>query len=560
MENKLLFTDKYIEIQCERGDAETQALAASLYPIHKNRTNTRYWSSIHNIDKVLKLFRGIDNNSVDKVPSAIRKLYDKEMRARAGISHTVLDPHISDSLTLMPHQEYGRELALLHDRFCFFYDTRTGKTPLSLSIIYDDLREYPEHKWLVICPLILIDNAWLEDANKFLPNIKTISLHAATPQQRLKKMDEEASIYITNVESFAKYRQQLESKIKFNGCIVDESSTMKSHKSKVSKEIVDFAQSMNRFYLLSGSPAPNGEWEYYMQLKAIDFYGVHQSYTQFKEHFFVNVSYNPQYEKLVVRPDRKDELLEFIGRYSLYVDKEDVLDTPGRTFHEIEIDMPDNLKAAYKEMKNNLALELDDTDIIVNSTAAKLNKLNQITSGFIMDTQAIKENAFYEDSNKEEWYLLDDYRFKKLNELLNNECAGEQVLIWANYRKEFELIKAMLGEKCKCVYGAVSIADKNEAIKDFKQGTIQYLVANPASADKGLTLTNAHICVYFSLNWSYELYKQSMERIYGAKSSQPKHCHYYIMIATGTIDRVLYSDVLQGKSDASYAILNHLKG
>ena len=50
-----------------------------------------------------------------------------------------------------------------------------------------------------------------------------------------------------------------------------------------------------------------------------------------------------------------------------------------------------------------------------------------------------------------------------------------------------------------------------------------------------------------------------MERIYGDISKQPKHCTYYIMIAKGTIDAVLYKDVLQGKATGSQAILDHLK-
>ena len=137
---------------------------------------------------------------------------------------------------------------------------------------------------------------------------------------------------------------------------------------------------------------------------------------------------------------------------------------------------------------------------------------------------------------------------------------NQQVLIWANYRKEFEIIKELLGDRCRCIYGGTTITEKNESIRLFKSGDVQYLIANPASADKGLTLTNAHISIYFSLNWSYELFKQSMERIYGDINKQPKHCDYYVLIAKGTIDRVLYSDVLQGKGDASYAVLNHLKG
>jgi len=37
----------------------------------------------------------------------------------------------------------------------------------------------------------------------------------------------------------------------------------------------------------------------------------------------------------------------------------------------------------------------------------------------------------------------------------------------------------MLGDKCACVYGRVSIEDKNKNLKNFKEGKVQYLVANP---------------------------------------------------------------------------------
>lgn len=554
-----------LEVQCDRNDLDTQSKLTSIFPIHVNRIKTSYKMSIHLVPEVLKLLRGIDADNIDTAPPQVQEYFYKEMAIRNNVADLIANgprnsPKVNEHLTLMRHQQLGREIAKYQDRYAFFYDTRTGKTPLSLSIIYDDIVANPSHKWLVVCPLILIDNAWLPDAAQFVPELTTISCHATTPAKRLQRLATPANIYVTNTESFVKYREHFD-KMGFEGCIVDESSDMKSPSSKVSKELVDFAQTVKRFYILSGTPAPNGEQEYYMQLKSVDFYSVQSSYTQFKEYFFVNMSYNPQYEKLALRPDRKDELFSLIRKYALYVDKEDVLTTPGRTFHEVEFELPVDMKKHYNKLKNELYMELGDgVRITAPSAAAKLNKLNQVTSGFIIDTQAVKENKFYEDSNLQEWYLLDKYRFDRLALLLDNECRGEQVLIWANYRKEFELISEMLGDRCRCVYGGTSIQDKNDAIQRFKDGRIQYLIANPASADKGLTLTNAHISIYFSLNWSYELFKQSMERIYGDVRKQPKHCEYYVMIAKGTIDRVLYSDVLQGKGTASYAVLNHLKG
>lgn len=552
-----------LEVQCDRNDVETQTLMSSIYPIHTNRIKTSYKMSIHKVPEVLKLLRGIGVDNIDTAPQQVQEYFYNELAIRSNVEDLIKNGprescEVNEHLTLMRHQQLGREIAKYQDRYAFFYDTRTGKTPLSLAIMYDDIMTNPSHKWLVVCPLILIENAWIPDAAEFIPEIKIVSCHASTPAKRIERINSDANIYVTNTESFVKYREHFD-KLHLTGCIIDESSDMKSPKSKVSKELVDFAQTLKRFYLLSGTPAPNGEQEYYMQLKAVDYYGIQQSYTQFKEHYFVNMSYNPQFEKLALRPDKKDELFSLIRQYALYVDKEDVLTTPGRTFHEVEFEMPPELKKHYNKLKNELYIELGDgLQITAPSTAAKLNKLNQVTSGFVIDTQAVKENKFYNE-DRTELYNLSGYRFAKLIDLLG-EIGDEQVLIWANYKAEFKIIREALGDTCRCVYGETSITEKNEAIRLFKEGKIQYLIANPASADKGLTLTNAHISIYFSLNWSYELFKQSMERIYGDIKKQPKHCDYYVMIAKGTIDRVLYSDVLQGKGRASYAVLNHLKG
>lgn len=560
MANKLRITSQVIEVQFD--DAASRELLNAFYPVHYNRKGNVAQLSARYIPEVLEKFRGLTADNIHTAPPQLQELWRKEIDARSRVDALKMlgpagNPVVTPSLTLMRHQELGREIAAVRDRYCFFFDTRTGKTPLSLAIMHDDLAANPTHKWLVVCPLILIDNAWIPDANQFIPDIKVISCHATTKAKRIGLISSDAQIYITNTESFVAYREYFD-KVGFTGCIVDESSDMKSPKSKQSKELVDFAQTVKRFYLLSGTPAPNGEWEYFMQLRAIDYFSMPSSYTKFKEKYFVNLSYNPQYEKLQLRQDMREELMALIRKYAIYIDKEDVLKTPGRTFIEVPIDMPDELMKQYHMLKNKLYLEVEGKKLTVPSTAAKLNKLNQVSSGFIIDTQAVKENKFY-DEEQQELYLLSEYRFEKLKEILAMH-SDSQVLIWANYRAEFEVLSSMLGASSRCVYGATSLADKTRAIQEFKSGHIQYLIANPASADKGLTLTNCHISVYFSLSWSYELFRQSMERIYGDISRQSEHCLYYVLLAKDTIDEVLYHEVLQGKGDASAAVLNHLKG
>lgn len=544
-------------------------LKVSMIPyVHSDRPKKKFRTSVKNIDMVLEIFRGITLENTDKLPPKIQMIYNKEMQRRVHTKMLIETGPVGetklDTITLFPHQQLAKEIAEVNDSFAFFYDTRTGKTPMSLSIIDDDVRNNPNHKWLVLCPLILIENAWLEDAHAMFPHLNVVNLHAPTKKKRLEQFKKKGNLYLSNIESFVTYRKELEA-LNIHGCFVDESSTMKSAKSKFGKAAVEFASTVKRWYLLSGTPAPNGEYEYFRQLQSVDYYGVHQSFARFKDHFFDNVSYNKQYEKLQLKFDKKVEMNNLLRSCSLYVDKEDVLETPGRDFITVPLQLPDELKEKYKELKKELSLELSESVIITAaSTAASLNKLNQVTSGFLIDSEAMKHNKMAKANPglhlelKETTHLLSNYRFKKLIEMLD-DIGDEQVLIWCHYRKEFEIIKEMLGDKCECIYGATSLTEKNEYIKAFKSGKIQYLIANPASADKGLTLTNAHIAIYFSLGYSYELWKQSIERIYGSIIKQPKRCLYYILTAEGTVDEAIYSSI-NSKGDLSSAVLNHLKG
>lgn len=563
MTNKLKLSPQGIEITFD--DAETRTKLEEFYPVHYNRKGTVAKLSGRLIPEVLETFRGISVDNISTAPLRIQELYMREKDARCNERMLKLygprkNPVVTPTLTLMKHQQLGRELAEIRDRYGFFLDTRCGKCPMSLAIMYDDIVANPTHKWLVVAPLILLDNAWMEDAKKFIPNITVVNCHGATKTKRLEAMKRPASIYLTNIESFASYKEEFE-RMGLHGCIVDESSCMKSNSSKQTKALVDFAQSMKRFYLLSGRPSPNGLWELYPQLKALDFFSVPSSYTKFKERFFINTSFNPQYEKLEIRGDRKDELTAIVANYAIYVDQEDVLTLAGRTFHTVPLVMPPDLKKQYNLMRKEMYLDVateGEKKITAKSAGAMCNKLRQVASGFVIDSKAVKENKFY-DEDAQEVYLLDDYRFKALDRLLL-KIGSEQAIIWCTYRYEFDYIKKMLGDNCAMIYGAVSAADKSKAIEHFKSGKVQYLVAHPASAKFGLTLTNAHYAIYFSLTFSYEDWKQSSERIYGRIESQPVHCEYYVLLSKGGIDERIYNDVLNGKHSCSMSLLNHLKG
>ena len=536
----LFINENTIRAKISQNTEDIQALAylREVVPsIHQNRKGDEIAVSSKFISEMFTAF----NKDINAAPPRIKEIYEKNTSIEDRLDRLRnVGSYYDPEHFLMKHQQMGRAIAKEFDKFGFFYSVRAGKTPLLLQIINDN----PDIKWLIVCPLVLIDNAWLEDANKFFPGMKIVKLHAATRAKRMKAFQEKANVYIINTESFCAYEKEVRA-LGITGVALDESSSLKNPSSKFSKAFVKFCQEMKKVYLLSGTPAPNGMHEYYTQMRCLDWHIVPQSFTQFERGFFNNISYNPQFKQLVIRPDMEPVLKHLLSLISIYVDASDYFEFPGRDFTSINIPMPDEVKKHYKQMVNDMYVEFsEDEQITAPSAAAKLNKLRQISSGFIYNEEGVPT-------------LIDMFKFNKLMDVLY-ELGNEQVLIWANYKYEFEIIKQLLGDKCRIVNGTVNIQEKNESIRLFKQGKIQYLVANPASADKGLTLTNAHLCVYFSIGYSYELYHQSVARIYGGKHSQPKFCHYYIFTVEGSLDSKIYQSVLQ-KGDTVMQILDYIR-
>ena len=206
--NKISITSQCITVRCDEGDVSTIEALQEFRPVHSNRKKTEHRVSVRHVPELLNRLRGLTSENLGSAPLTVEAWWRKEMDARSQIDMLkefghCESPVVNERLTLRAHQQLGREIAAIRDRFCFFFDTRTGKTPLSLSIMLDDLRKHPEHKWLVICPLILIENAWIEDAAKFVPGLKVVNCHAATKAKRLKAIQSDAQIYVTNTESFS---------------------------------------------------------------------------------------------------------------------------------------------------------------------------------------------------------------------------------------------------------------------------------------------------------------------------------------------------------------------
>lgn len=459
--------------------------------------------------------------------------------------------HYNPHPKLMVHQLADVKIAIKKDRHLFANDTGTGKTVLGIEII-----KIKDVKTLIVCPLSIINVAWFEDLDEFRPELTKVNLWKQwRRQERFYKKDlARHQVCIVNFEGFKSQLDYLKD-ADFGMVIIDESSKIKSPKSAITKQLTAFCDNVQCVYLLTGTPAPNHDMEYFSQVRIVDPLVFGKSFYRHRNKYF----YNPGYGfKWFPKTDRRSDFLDKLSTAMTVIKKEDVLDLPERTFNIREVILSPNERKAYKQMARDLVAEIEDEEITAYNAAVKIMKLRQVTAGFMFNESGVP---------------LDLGR-SKLNELLSllEEIGDHQVLIWTQFQHEARMIlnalapdqpSLKLGIKvlpkitCGLCNGTVSQEMKDSQVRMFKEGKFRYMVAHPRTLGHGVTLTNTHYAIYNSLSYSSEEAKQSQDRIY--RKGQRNACTYYYLLAEASIDKVIYN-VLQGKIEMEAAVLDYIKG
>src|SRR3984957_2550595 len=140
--------------------------------------------------------------------------------------------------------------------------------------------------------------------------------------------------------------------------------------------------------------------------------------------------------------------------------------------------------------------------------------------------------------------LLDsDYRevpakLASLDKLLAEKMKvpGRKVIVWTSF---VENIRGMAARYKKyrpvVIYGEIDNSARDKAVREFRgDPAVRLLIANPAAAREGLTLTEANVAVYLDRTFNLVDYLQSQDRIHRISQMQP--CEIILLLADETID------------------------
>ena len=417
-----------------------------------------------------------------------------------------------------PHsyQEYAIKFIESHPISALFLDMGLGKTSITLTAVNELLFDsFEVRKVLVIAPLRVARNTWCDEIKKWdhLSNIK-YSIVVGTEKERISALNEKADIYIINRENVDWLVNKSGYKFDFDMIVIDELSSFKNNQSKRFKSLMKIRPKVKRIVGLTGTPSSNGLMDLFAEFKVLDL-GERLGYFigQYRNTYFkpdkTNGAIVYSYKPL---PNAEDSIYEKISDITVSMKASEYLKMPELVISNYKVEMSDNEKKQYDEMKKTLICEIKDGEITVSNAGSLSNKLSQFANG-----------AVYDDEQN-----IVEIHSRKLDALedIIESMNGKPLLVAYWYKHDLQRIKKRFD---------VREIKTGKDIADWNKGKIPVALIHPASAGHGLNLQQGgSTLVWFGLTWSLELYQQTNGRLY--RQGQKNTVVIQHIVTKGSID------------------------
>ncbi len=437
------------------------------------------------------------------------------------------------------HQKKALEMSWDKEVFAYFMEMGTGKSKVLIDNIAMLYNAGKINGALIVAPKGVYKNWFDQEIPNHMPDYipKKIGLWRTDPNAKdLKPMfstGADLHVLIMNVEAFST-KKGLQFAHKFlsshNALMgIDESTTIKNPSAKRTKNILSLRSLTKYRRILTGSPVTKSPLDLFSQCNFLDPWLLDQSsYYSFRTRYAVcrKIQVQGRQVEIVVGYRNLSELSDKLKPFSYRVLKDDCLDLPSKTYLKRTIDLSDEQRKVYKQMKQEALAVLNGKMVTSATVITQLMRLHQITCGhFKSDDGTIQE--------------IKNNRISQLVDILE-EVEGKAV-IWAHYRYDIEKIVEAISKKygnnaVVTYYGDTTTDERAAAIKKIQdpESPVRFIVGTPQTGGYGITLTGASTMIYYSNGYDLEKRMQSEARI--DRIGQEKPMTYIDIMAEDTID------------------------
>ena len=442
------------------------------------------------------------------------------------------------------HQIKALDMSWKKVNYAYFMEMGTGKSKVlldNIAMLYD---KGAINSALIVAPKSVYRNWEKLEIPIHLPDhIETfIGVWQATttktqqeiienclmPQERLK-------IVLMNVEALSTKKGAMfaDKFLKCNKVLlaIDESTTIKNHKAKRTKTVLALREHAKCRRILTGMPITKNPMDLFTQCNFLDpdllgyssFYAFQGRYANTIRRKGAGGFHEYNH---VIGYRNLDELEKTLKKFSYRVLKEDCLDLPDKIYTTRVIQLTEQQKKLYIQMKRFALAELKGRTMTSFNILTQIMRLHQIICGF-MKTD---EGRIIEVENT------------RVQELLSvlDETEGKAI-IWCTYRHNILSLKDILREKygelsTDTLFGDTPDKKRMTLIERFqdKKSPLRFLIGNPQTGGRGITLTAANTVIYYSNGYDLEIRLQSEDRAH--RIGQMNKVLYVDIVAEKTVD------------------------
>jgi SNF2 family DNA or RNA helicase len=426
----------------------------------------------------------------------------------------------SDTRAPLPHQIEGIEFLRHNERAALFDEQGLGKSKQLIDAVAAQIVAGDLAGAVIVCPNGLKTN-WAQEIAKF-SELPVAVFGAGRKARRSSFAKLRAAFYVINYEAVSAELASLKALLRFKpmALVLDESHRIKTPEAKVTAAVLQLRASARRRYILSGTPVankPDDLWSQFYFLDDGETLGA--TLAEFRGRYR---SEGGGYTAL-------HDLRERIGGMSKRRLKDTAVSLPTKKISRLRLSMMGRQLELYERMRNELAIwvqSMDGEQVLQEAEAilARLVRLAQLASDPSMldasyDEQACKLQA------------LDTL----LEEVLSRPGA-RKVIVWTSFVANIASLERRYAHyRPVSLHGALTGPERDASVSSFKEDPdIKLMVANPAAAREGLTLTEANVAIYLDRTFNLVDYLQSQDRIH--RISQTSECEIMLLLAKDSID------------------------
>jgi len=428
-----------------------------------------------------------------------------------------IEPYLYENL--MPFQKEGIQYGVSRNgRVLIADDMGLGKTVQALG-----LASYYRQAWpvLIICPSS-VRFAWEEAITRWLPSVDKEDVTVIT---KGKDYVGAGKFIIVSYDLVSKKNEDLRRK-NFQFIILDESHSIKDHKSVRTKAIEPCLKEAKYLVLLSGTPALSRPIELFSQLNALD-PGLFRYPSEYGNRYC------------------DGKMIKFGAR--------EVPDFSGSSnMHELSLILNERcmirrLKAEVLQQlptKQRCLVVLDPAGVDTGSKIMKEKKKENEKDALKGMDRRVFVLGWYQDTATAKLKAVTDY----IKDLVNTK--DQKFLVFGHHQVILKAVQETL-EKLKVGYifidGSVSSADRKERVDKFQtHDKTRVAVLSITAANSGITLTAAQLVVFAELFWNPGILTQAEDRAHRIGQTDSVVVQY--LVARETADDVMWP-MIQKKLD-----------